>query len=373
MTRDAKAQTRIKSLPKLRVGQPFNPFNLFCGIFIPDALTRYQGLSPGAKLAFGRLARYSGEDGDCYPSIPTLGREIGMGTTQARSYVHELVAERFIRVEPRPGTSGIYTFLWHEAFEGDIGKKRKIPPLRKTVGVRPRKCGGPPLRKTGPPPLRKTADEENHHQESQVKESQSMESQPRRFEKRSDLPDQNSSTVDDEKPGEAQLPPWERVRAKFKRANKEVEMRCQDEQWLKENMELRRITPEALLQTLDENPLQGFASPMAGLKWLVKQFQKKTESAADLESKARSRYGCLPVVETTRCEKCGASGRVLEHVPGEQRPRATEEYCDCRMGKELEVFEKRKRTTQYDQRTPKAQPPASGISRMQTGVHLATS
>jgi hypothetical protein len=33
----------------LQVGQPFNPFRLFTGIFIPEALVRSSLVSPGAK------------------------------------------------------------------------------------------------------------------------------------------------------------------------------------------------------------------------------------------------------------------------------------------------------------------------------------
>jgi hypothetical protein len=47
----------------LRVGQPFNPFGMFAGIVIPETQGRSPVLSPGAKLAYGRLARYAGADG----------------------------------------------------------------------------------------------------------------------------------------------------------------------------------------------------------------------------------------------------------------------------------------------------------------------
>jgi len=154
--------------PNLAVGQPFNPYKLFTGILIPEALVRFRGLSSGAKIAYGRLARYAGENGDCFPSIPTLAIEIGVGATQARAYVHELADRGFITIEQRSGTSCIYTFLWHPAFTGEIGERQKRPPLRKGAGVPQRETGGVPLRKTGPPPLRKTGDEE-----SQLKESHS--------------------------------------------------------------------------------------------------------------------------------------------------------------------------------------------------------
>jgi hypothetical protein len=37
----------------MRPGEPFNPFRLFNGLFVREALARHRGLSPGAKLAYG--------------------------------------------------------------------------------------------------------------------------------------------------------------------------------------------------------------------------------------------------------------------------------------------------------------------------------
>ena len=152
----------------LRVGQPFNPYRLFAGVFIPEALVRYRGLSCGAKIAYGRLARFAGEDGACFPSMAKLADEIGKGSTQTRGYVHELQEKGFIASTERPGTSAVYSFLWHRVFDGDAAEKRTATPLRKSVGV--------PLRNPGALPLRKPGDEENHHQESQPKESQDRKS-----------------------------------------------------------------------------------------------------------------------------------------------------------------------------------------------------
>jgi hypothetical protein len=70
--------------------------------------------------------------------------------------------------------------------------------------------------------------------------------------------------------------PLEELRATFRAATGGVEIRFQDECWLKEEMELRRVPPEGLLELLRKNPLNGFRSPMAGLKWLVKKFRTKT-------------------------------------------------------------------------------------------------
>ena len=81
----------------MQTGQPFNPFRLFTGIFIPDGLVRADGISPGAKLTYGRLVRYAGQDGACYPAVPTLAAEIGVSVRQTQYYLAELEREKLIR------------------------------------------------------------------------------------------------------------------------------------------------------------------------------------------------------------------------------------------------------------------------------------
>lgn len=101
----------------MQIGQPFNPFRLFTGIFIPEGLVRAKGLSPGAKLTYGRLVRYAGQDGECYPSVPTLAAEIGVSVRQTQYYVSELERVKLIRRMTRLSdcgqTSNAYQFLWH--------------------------------------------------------------------------------------------------------------------------------------------------------------------------------------------------------------------------------------------------------------------
>ena len=116
-------------------------------------------------------------------------------------------------------------------------------------------------------------------------------------------------------------------------------MRYQDEIWLKEQMELRSVTPRALIELVRQNQPGGFRHPMAGLKWLVKRFRAKTQSAAEREAAARTT--ALAPRENHRCEKCGNSGRILDRVEG-QRPTMTDQYCDCGMGRDLEAVERRR-------------------------------
>ncbi len=105
----------------MKPGEPFNPFRLFNGLFVPEALARHRGLSPGAKLAYGRLARYAGQDGQCYPAVPTLAREIGVGLRQAQKYLGELervkLIRRISRFSENGQTSNQYQFLWHPIFD----------------------------------------------------------------------------------------------------------------------------------------------------------------------------------------------------------------------------------------------------------------
>jgi len=112
--------------PTLQVGQAFNPFGLFTGIFIPDALVRSMTISAGAKLTYGRLARYAGQDGNCYPAVPTLAAEIGMSTRQTQNYLAELerhkLIRRLCRFAGRAQTSNAFQFLWHVLLEEGVKK-----------------------------------------------------------------------------------------------------------------------------------------------------------------------------------------------------------------------------------------------------------
>jgi hypothetical protein len=135
------------------IGQPFNPYKLFTGIFIPEALVRYAGLSSTAKLAYGRLARYAGEDGRCFPAVGTLAVEIAVKKRRAQTCLEELEHGGLIRREFQSGKASHYVFLWHSIFSGE-----------------------PPMHNTAPPPVHKSAHEESHHQESKKKESQARRS-----------------------------------------------------------------------------------------------------------------------------------------------------------------------------------------------------
>ena len=123
-------------------------------------------------MSWGRLARYQGAWGSAFPSIPTLASEVGLKPTQTRTYLRELERNGFLQINRRSGTSSTYEFLWHRAFDGDAGQRRKAPPLRKTEQVAVRKTGGvasSESRVTEPSENRRRRElSEYHHQEESL-------------------------------------------------------------------------------------------------------------------------------------------------------------------------------------------------------------
>ena len=89
---------------------------------IPEAMARSRELTPGAKLIYGRLCRYAGADGLCYPAVATLAQEVALGERQVQKHLNTLEAKGFLRRDKhfdRNGgqTTNYYTFLWHQIFE----------------------------------------------------------------------------------------------------------------------------------------------------------------------------------------------------------------------------------------------------------------
>ena len=102
-------------------GESYNPWRIFVGCFIPNVITRSTELSSTAKLVFGKLCQFAGENGKAYPSYSTLAREVGVKQRQAIRAVKELVVFGLIRPvkQNRPdggSTSNIYEFIWHDIF-----------------------------------------------------------------------------------------------------------------------------------------------------------------------------------------------------------------------------------------------------------------
>lgn len=116
--RNRRIPRKIRTLP--HVGEVFNPNGMFNGIWIPESLLRCSGISPSAKLLYGRLARFAGQDGRCFPAIETLAAELGMTDRQVQRLIAQLCGAGFLRkdVQYRPNgsqTANAYVFLYHVA------------------------------------------------------------------------------------------------------------------------------------------------------------------------------------------------------------------------------------------------------------------
>jgi len=145
----------------LRVGQHFNPYRLFHGSFVPEPIEKLktEHLSQGAKLAYGRLMRYAGKDGACFPSESALGTTLGVSEKQARNYISDLTAKGFItKLQRGLKQTNRYTFILHPCLAKWLEEKGE------KGRVRDRKNGGGQERKA-------LAHKENQGKENQAEES----------------------------------------------------------------------------------------------------------------------------------------------------------------------------------------------------------
>jgi hypothetical protein len=110
------------------IGDPFNPYGMFNGIWIPESLRKCSIISASAKLLYGRLAQFAGEHGRCFPSVETLAAELGMTARQAQRLIAKLCSAGFLRkdFQYRPNgsqTANAYVFLYHAS----LAPARVIP------------------------------------------------------------------------------------------------------------------------------------------------------------------------------------------------------------------------------------------------------
>lgn len=134
----------------MKIGEVFNPYKLFVGVYIPNAMLRHKGLSHGAKITWGRLAQYAGENGQAWPSYETLAAELGIKRRQVITYVNELKEHNFIKTIPT-GKSNKFIFLWHEVLEDSL----------RGAGY-----DTPEVQDTAPHEVQDTTPKENHLRES---------------------------------------------------------------------------------------------------------------------------------------------------------------------------------------------------------------
>jgi len=101
-------------------GVEYCPYKLLIAAPIPWSLVRLD-LRPCAKLLYGRLVTYAGQDGACYPSVPTLGREMGWSERKVSRELAILVGLKLLRRwQPGWNRSAHCAFLWNELLADDL-------------------------------------------------------------------------------------------------------------------------------------------------------------------------------------------------------------------------------------------------------------
>ena len=129
-------------------------------------------MSSTAKLVFGKLCQYAGENGQAYPSYSTLAKEVGVKQRQAIRAVKELVIFGLIHPvkQNRPdggSTSNIYEFLWHDIFiTGMLSTSAaKLDSGGSVINVTPSQCD------PRHPGVSEMTPKENHTRESKSKKT----------------------------------------------------------------------------------------------------------------------------------------------------------------------------------------------------------
>lgn len=91
------------------------------GMFVPDGLAKYKGVSLGAKLLWACLHKFSGKDGRCFPTEGTLAEKLGCSVRTVQRWMAELVRDSFVEVVKLPGywNKNGYHLLNHTCFDSD--------------------------------------------------------------------------------------------------------------------------------------------------------------------------------------------------------------------------------------------------------------
>lgn len=100
----------------LRDGAVFRPYQRFrTFILIPHGLASHKGFTPGAKLVYGILSKYAGKDGSCFPSMKTIGQDLGMTERWASKLVGELEKGGLLhKTRGGKGRANRYNFVWRD-------------------------------------------------------------------------------------------------------------------------------------------------------------------------------------------------------------------------------------------------------------------
>jgi len=121
----------------MKVGQKFNPYRMFVGSFLPNAILKLplNIMSSTEKLVWARLSQYAGESGVCFPKQETLAKELGMTINPIQKALRNLEEGGFIKRIHPTGINRLlhknnnYVFLWHPCLDENDIKEGVFAPI----------------------------------------------------------------------------------------------------------------------------------------------------------------------------------------------------------------------------------------------------
>jgi hypothetical protein len=245
-------------------GNPFQPEF----IQIPYAVFRDPNLSASAKLAYGRLKLYAGADGHCFMAHRTLAAEICLGRRQTQKILDELRAAGWIDWEWSRGETATYTVrqVAHKSAQGDTHKSAQ--PLRRKVR---KGCAQKCAQNRGFEDHHLKRGLEKKNPEASVEGSTAGEAS-----KKTPKPTTDSLRADDDK---NYFPPESpETRLKAWATNRGDPLSLKDWWDIKAQAEVRGLALGELADLAEKNNGH-WKSSAAGLRWLLKQFARKTTDA----------------------------------------------------------------------------------------------
>lgn len=76
---------------------------------VPNAVLENSTIGPGAKLTYAMLLKYAWQNDYCFPGQERLAHDMGISRQSANTYIKELEAKNFLRIQRRgQGKTNIY-------------------------------------------------------------------------------------------------------------------------------------------------------------------------------------------------------------------------------------------------------------------------
>jgi hypothetical protein len=243
-------------------GKPFQPDF----VAIPYVVFSDPGLSHAAKLTYGRLKLYAGEDGRAFPKHETLAEEVCLRPRQLKNVLVELRAAGWIGWT-RARASCLYTvFSDRQKIAHHIGKKLPIRQAENCPSREARNC------------LQKRSIEDHHQKEKSEKKPRPRVNGSTAGEAPKETPKAKTDSLNADDDKNCFPPESPEARLKAWAVNRGDPLSLKDWWDIKAQAEVRGLALGELADLAEKNNGH-WKSSAAGLRWLLKQFARKTTDA----------------------------------------------------------------------------------------------